>query len=219
MTKFNKIIMNPPFYEEKPAGKKRASKHLDIQIWDKAIEMFPDAETISLMSHTCLNMKGHKYVSSEYIGKFPGAGIDCALFTYNKNGPFITEFRDKYEDNGMKPWIRENDISDTGKSLCNLIDRKTKFNKEEPILEGYVAFHERSGRKIHAWKEGELPLKSNGKLCETLCYVKTSDPEKMKSWIMNEVSEQYATFIDRFKSGHVDRGFSKTVEVPEDLRP
>lgn len=57
------IIGNPPFYEAKPEGKKRAAAHLDIKIWDKVCRVFSDFDITFIMSHSCNQMKNHGFTA------------------------------------------------------------------------------------------------------------------------------------------------------------
>ena len=205
------IIGNPPFYEAKPAGKKRAAAHLDIKIWDKICRVFEKHEIVFIMSHSCNQMKNHGYTAISDEEQFPGVGISICIFE-RKPGEKPVEIISKYELNGKLDWLREHDMTKVcNHTLWHLIDRDwNKLNKLTEVPEGYLAFQERSGAHINTWLPGEE------KLSKTSCYVKTNNPEEMQKFFDEKVSPEYEKFIKEFGDKNVDRGFTKTIVVPED---
>lgn len=80
-----------------------------------------------------------------------------------------------------------------------------------------MAFHECSGAHIDTWLPGEETVLKNKKLSKTNCYVRTSNPEGMQQFFDETVSPEYEKFTKGFGDNHVDRGFTKTIVVPEEL--
>lgn len=212
------VIGNPPFYYPKPEGMKRTAAHLDIIIWKKILEYFPESQVVFIMSYTCNQMKNKGYTSISEIMPFSGAGILVCIFE-RKPGEKPVKIIKKYEANGKLDWLKEHDKTrECNHTLWHLINRgKLLKNYLDVVPEGYIAFHDRSGSHIDCWLPGEQTLLKKGKLSKTNCYVKTSNPEKMIEFFDTVVSPAYSVFIKKFGDCHVDRGFTKVIIVPEEL--
>lgn len=215
------FLGNPPFYFPKPDGFKRASSHLDSLIYKKILNEAPKSDIIFLMSHTCDQMKNMHYTSIEECDnkKFPEISIGISLFTHLQNAKEI-EIINKYEKNGKYKWLEENKLLN-GISLHDiLIDqyslkKKNIFN--EPLIpEGYIAFNERAS-KFKVFLEGELGIKSNGGHYKCLMFIKTNKQQEFKEWLEGKINIIYKQFVSQFVDIHIDRGFAKCIEVPEEL--
>lgn len=214
-----KIIMNPPYTTKVEKGRKRALD-LDFPIYKEACKHSKDV--------VCLMRRSQKYKKDgEYTGywetdengndiTFDGVGVEVAIFQHKLGFPTI-EIKSKYELNGKLDWIKQNDLTQKTITLWHLIDRDwDKFKLGEPVPKGYVALNEVSTKNFTVFTEGEVPLKKNGEPLRMLIYIKTSNSVAMKKWLLEYVNPLHNDFR-RFGDNNIDRGFTRTVEVPEEL--
>jgi hypothetical protein len=218
MPKFDVIVGNPPFYEEKPEGKKRAAPHLDSKIWLSLCEN-TSRHIIMVMSHGCNRMKnmGYTYMSEQF--PFPGAAIDVNIFE-RKSGEKEIDIVSKYETNGKYEWLKNNQV-DKYKSLSGLV---VNFKPEEindfTVPETYFAYHERSGKNIRTFVGGERTVKENGTPLTCIDYIKCKSQEQaiqLKEWFDKNVTPKYKEFT-KFGDCNVNRGFLQTIEIPSFMK-
>ena len=215
------VIMNPPYTTKVEQGRKRALD-LDYPIYK---EVCKHADEV-----ICLMRRSQKYKKDgEYTGywetdedgndiTFDGVGVEVGIFQHKKGLPNI-EIKSKYELNGKLDWIKENDLTKKTTTLWHLIDRDwDKFRLGEPVPKGYVALNEVSTKNFTVFTEGEVPLKKNGEPLRMLVYIKTSNGVAMKKWLLEYVNPLHNDFR-RFGDNHIDRGFTRTIEVPKELIP
>jgi hypothetical protein len=215
------VIMNPPYTTKVEQGRKRALD-LDYPIYKEACKHADEV--------ICLMRRSQKYKKDgQYTGywetdedgndiTFDGVGVEVGIFQHKKDLPTI-EIKSKYELNGKLDWIKENDLTRKTTTLWHLIDRdQNKFRLGEPVPKGYVAFNEVSTKNFTVFTEGEVPLKKNGDPLRMLVYVRTSNSVDMKKWLLEYVNPLHNDFR-RFGDNHIDRGFTRTVEVPKELIP
>lgn len=216
--KFDLIIGNPPYYEEKPEGKKRAAPHLDSKIWLSLCEN-TSRHIIMVMSHGCNRMKnmGYTYMSEQF--PFPGAAIDVNIFE-RKPGEKEIDIVSKYETNGKYEWLKNNQV-DKYKSLSGLV---VNFKPEEindfTVPETYFAYHERSGKNIRTFVGGERTVKENGTPLTCIDYIKCKSQEQaiqLKEWFDKTVTPKYKEFT-KFGDCNVNRGFLQTIEIPSFMK-
>lgn len=216
---FDKIIMNPPYTTKVEKGRKRALD-LDFPIYKEACKRSNDV--------VCLMRRSQKYKKDgEYTGywetdengndiTFDGVGVEVAIFQHKLGFPTI-EIKSKYELNGKLDWIKQNDLTQKTITLWHLIDRNwDKFKLGEPVPNGYVALNEVSTKNFTVFTEGEVPLKKNGEPLRMLIYIKTSNSVAMKKWLLEYVNPLHNDFR-RFGDNNIDRGFTRTIKVPEEL--
>lgn len=211
---FDHIIMNPPYTTKVEKGRKRALD-LDFPIYKEACKHSDDV--------VCLMRRSQKYKKDgEYTGyqeddiTFEGVGVEVAIFEHRRGLPTL-KIKSKYELNGKLDWIKQNDLTSKTTTLWHLIDRDwDKFKLGEPVPNGYVALNEVSTKNFTVFTEGEVPLKKNGDPLRMLIYIKTSNSVAMKKWLLEYVNPLHNIFR-RFGDNHIDRGFTRTIEVPEDL--
>lgn len=215
----DKIIMNAPYTTKVEKGRKRALD-LDFPIYKEACKHSKDV--------VCLMRRSQKYKKDgEYTGywetdedgndiTFDGVGVEIAIFQHKLGFPTI-EIKSKYELNGKLDWIKQNDLTQKTITLWHLIDRDwDKFKLGEPVPNGYVALNEVSTKNFTVFTEGEVPLKKNGEPLRMLIYIKTSNSVAMKKWLLEYVNPLHNDFR-RFGDNHIDRGFTRTIKVPEEL--
>lgn len=211
---FDHIIMNPPYTTKVEKGRKRALD-LDFPIYKEACKHSDDV--------VCLMRRSQKYKKDgEYTGyqeddiTFEGVGVEVAIFEHRRGLPTL-KIKSKYELNGKLDWIKQNDLTSKTTTLWHLIDRDwDKFKLGEPVPNGYVALNEVSTKNFTVFTEGEVPLKKNGEPLRMLVYIKTKDSQKMKKWLLEYVNPLHNVFR-RFGDNNIDRGFTRTIEVPEEL--
>ena len=211
---FDHIIMNPPYTTKVEKGRKR-SLDLDFPIYKEACKHSDDV--------VCLMRRSQKYKKDgEYTGYqeddiiFEGVNVEVAIFEHRRGLPTL-KIKSKYELNGKLDWIKQNDLTSKTTTLWHLIDRDwDKFKLGEPVPKGYVALNEVSTKNFTVFTEGEVPLKKNGEPLRMLVYIKTKDSQKMKKWLIEYVNPLHNVFR-RFGDNNIDRGFTRTIEVPEDL--
>jgi len=212
---FDHIIMNPPYTKKVEKGRQRALD-LDFPIYKEACKHSDDV--------VCLMRRSQKYKKyGEYTGYcedgivFEGVGVEVAIFEHKKGLPTL-KIKSKYELNGKLDWIKQNDLTQKTITLWHLIDRDwDKFKLGEPVPKGYVALNEVAGKNFTLFTEGEVPLKKNGEPLRMTVYIKTKDSQKMKKWLLEYVNPLHSDFLMRFGDAHIDRGFTRTIEVPEEL--
>ena len=214
--KFDIIIGNPPYYEEKPKGKKRTAPHLDSKIWLRLCEN-TSCHIIMVMSHSCNQMKnmGYTYMSEQF--PFPGAAIDVNIFE-RKPGEKEIDIVSKYEKNGKYEWLKNNQI-DKYKSLAGLVVWPEEINNST-VPETYFAYHERSGKNIQTFVGGERTVKENGTPLTCIDYIKCKSQEQaiqLKEWFNKNVTPKYKEFT-KFGDCHVNRGFLQTIEIPNFMK-
>lgn len=215
------VIMNPPYTTKVEQGRKRALD-LDYPIYKEACKHADEV--------ICLMRRSQKYKKDgQYTGywetdedgndiTFDGVGVEVGIFQHKKGLPTI-EIKSKYKLNGKLDWIKENDLTGKTTTLWHLIDRDwNKFRLGEPVPKGYVAFNEVSTKNFTVFTEGEVPLKKNGDPLRMLVYVRTSNSVDMKKWLLEYVNLLHNDFR-RFGDNNIDRGFTRTVEVPKELIP
>lgn len=216
---FNHIIINPPYTVKIEKGRKRALD-LDFPIYKEACKYSNDV--------VCLMRRSQKYKKDgEYTGYwetdedgndiiFDGVGVEVSIFQHRRGLP-VLKIKSKYELNGKLDWIKQNDLTRKTTTLWDLIDRDwNKFKIGEPVPKGYVALNEVSTKNFTVFTEGEAPLKKNGEPLRMLVYIRTSNSVAMKKWLLEYVNPLHNDFR-RFGDNNIDRGFTKTVEVPADL--
>jgi predicted RNA methylase len=216
---FDKIIMNPPYTTKVEKGRKRALD-LDFPIYKEACRHSKDV--------VCLMRRSQKYKKDgEYTGywetdedgndiTFDGVGVEVAIFQHKIGFPTLT-IKSKYELNGKLDWIKQNDLTRKTTTLWHLIDRDwDKFKLGEPVPKGYVALNEVSTKNFTVFTEGEVPLKKNGEPLRMLIYIRTSNSIAMKKWLLEYVNPLHNDFR-RFGDNNIDRGFTRTIEVPDEL--
>lgn len=211
---FDHIIMNPPYTTKVEKGRK-ISLDLDFPIYKEACKHFDDI--------VCLMRRSQKYKKDgEYTGyqeddiTFEGVNVEVAIFQHNKCLPTL-KIKSKYELNGKLDWIKQNDLTSKTTTLWHLIDRDwDKFKLGEPVPNGYVALNEVSIKNFTVFTEGEVPLKKNGEPLRMLIYIRTSNSVAMKKWLLEYVNPLHNVFR-RFGDNNIDRGFTRTIEVPEEL--
>ena len=214
--KFDKIIMNPPYTYKVEKGRKRALD-LDYPIYKLAIQHSDNV--------VCLMRRSQKYKKDGlYTGYeetvFEGVGVEVAIFEHISGKPVI-KIKSKYEENGKLDWIRKNDLTrKSNATLYNVIDRDCdKFKDLAVVPSGYVAFNEVSGKNFSVFTPGEMPHKKNSdEPLKMLVWVKTKDPIRMKEWLLNTVNPLHNEFR-QFSDNNIDRGFTRTIRVPDDLLP
>ena len=214
--KFDLIIGNPPYYEEKPEGKKRTAPHLDSKIWLRLCEN-TSCHIIMVMSHSCNQMKnmGYTYMSEQF--PFPGAAIDVNIFE-RKPGEKEIDIVSKYEKNGKYEWLKNNQLEKC-KSLACLVVKPKEINNYT-VPETYFAYHERSGKNIQTFVGGERTLKENGTPLTCIDYIKCKSQEQaiqLKEWFDKNVTPKYKDFT-KFGDCNVNRGFLQTIEIPSFMK-
>ena len=211
---FDHIVMNPPYTTKVEKGRKRALD-LDFPIYKEACKHSDDV--------VCLMRRSQKYKKDgEYTGyqedyiTFEGVGVEVAIFEHKIGLPTL-KIKSKYELNGKLDWIKQNDLTSKTTTLWHLIDRDwDKFKLGEAVPKGYVALNEVSTKNFTVFTEGEVPLKKNGEPLRMLIYIRTSNSVAMKKWLLEYVNPLHNVFR-RFGDNHIDRGFTRTIEVPEEL--
>lgn len=211
---FDHIIMNPPYTTKVEKGRKRALD-LDFPIYKEACKHSDDV--------VCLMRRSQKYKKDgEYTGyqedniTFEGVNVEVAIFEHKRGLPTL-KIKSKYELNGKLDWIKQNDLTSKTTTLWHLIDRDwDKFKLGEPVPNGYVALNEVSTKNFTVFTEGEVPLKKNGEPLRMLIYIRTSNSVAMKKWLLEYVNPLHNVFR-RFGDNNIDRGFTRTIEVPEEL--
>lgn len=211
---FDHIIMNPPYTTKVEKGRKRALD-LDFPIYKEACKHSDDV--------VCLMRRSQKYKKDgEYTGyqeddiTFEGVNVEVAIFEHKRGLPTL-KIKSKYELNGKLDWIKQNDLTSKTITLWHLIDRDwDKFKLGEPVPNGYVALNEVSTKNFTVFTEGEIPLKKNGEPLRMLIYIRTSNSVAMKKWLLEYVNPLHNVFR-RFGDNNIDRGFTRTIEVPEEL--
>lgn len=211
---FDHIIMNPPYTTKVEKGRKRALD-LDFPIYKEACKHSDDV--------VCLMRRSQKYKKDgEYTGyqedniTFEGVNVEVAIFEHKRGLPTL-KIKSKYELNGKLDWIKQNDLTSKTTTLWHLIDRDwDKFKLGEAVPNGYVALNEVSTKNFTVFTEGEVPLKKNGEPLRMLIYIRTSNSVAMKKWLLEYVNPLHNVFR-RFGDNNIDRGFTRTIEVPEEL--
>ena len=206
--------MNPPYTTKVEKGRK-ISLDLDFPIYKEACKHSDDV--------VCLMRRSQKYKKNgEYTGYqeddiiFEGVNVEVAIFEHKRWLP-ILKIKSKYELNGKLDWIKQNDLTSKTTTLWHLIDRDwDKFKLGEPVPNGYVALNEVSIKNFTVFTEGEVPLKKNGEPLRMLIYIRTSNSVAMKKWLLEYVNPLHNVFR-RFGDNNIDRGFTRTIEVPEEL--
>ena len=214
--KFNKIIMNPPFTEK---VNEKAYKPLDFPIYQLAMAENPSAEVVCLMRQSNKNRwKAGKYTDYDENITFPDVSCNVAIFVHDPKKPTIC-IKSKYEENGKLDWIRENELKN-GYSIEDFIDKRWDLFKDIKVVpKGYCALNEVSTKNFSAFEEGEAPIKKNGDVLKMLLFIRTKDSHAMKEWLLNVVNPLHNEFRNKYGDIHIARGFTRCIEVPEDLRP
>ena len=78
--------------------------------------------------------------------------------------------------------------------------------------------NEVSTKNFTVFTEGEVPLKKNGEPLRMLVYIRTSNSVAMKKWLLEYVNPLHNDFR-QFGDNNIDRGFTRTIEVPKELIP
>ena len=215
--KFDHIIMNPPYTVKVERGRKRALD-LDFPIYKMACNHSDDV--VCLMRRSQKYKKNGNYTGYSEDGiTFAGVGVEVGIFEYKADKPTI-KIKSKYEENGKLQWIRDNDLTGKNKNtLWHLIDRDyNKFKESTVVPHGYVALSEVSSKNFTVFIDGETPRKRNGEPLRMLVFIKTSNPVEMKEWLLNHVNPLHNEFR-KFGDNNIDRGFTRTVLVPDSLVP
>ncbi len=215
MNKFDHIIMNPPYTVKVEKGRKRALD-LDFPIYKEACKHSDNV--VCLMRRSQKYKKAGNYTGYDEKGiSFDGVSVEVAIFEHTE-GKQIISIKSKYEENGKLDWIRQHDLTYTGKSLWNLIDRDySKFKEGAPVPDNYVAMNEVSSKNFSVFLPGEMPVKKIGSgYLRMLVYIKTNNPIGMKQWLINTVNPLHNDFR-KYGDNSIDRGFTRTILVPDEL--
>ena len=217
--KFDVIIANPPYFEPVPEGKTRTSAHLDSKIWKSLLNI--SENIIAIMSSSCNQMQNMKYTYITEKFSYPGdANIDVCIFEHLK-GQSEVEIIKKSVLNGKQEWLVKNDKSSTNYTLWHAIDRKT-YGTFDVIPQGYIGLSEVSTKNFTIFLPNESILyksgKKQGQRQKMVALVKTNKPNDFKNWLLTEINPLHNKFKQTYDDIHIDRGFSKCIIIPDNLK-
>lgn len=217
--KFDVCIANPPYFEPVPEGKTRTSAHLDSKIWKAVLKI--SKNVIAIMSSSCNQMQDMQYtfITDKFL--YPGdVNIDVCIFEHLENKPILNIIK-KSVLNGKQEWLLKNNKSNNNYTLWHAIDRKT-YGTFDTIPQGYIGLSEVANKTFTIFLPNESVLyksgKKQGQRQKMVVLVKTSKPNDFKNWLLTIVNPLYNIFKQTYDDIHIDRGFSKCIIIPDELK-
>lgn len=217
--KFDVCLGNPPYFEPVPEGKTRTSAHLDSKIWKSLLKTCKNI--IAIMSSSCNQMQNMQYTYITDKFSYPGdVNIDVCIFEHLEGAPILNIIK-KSILNGKQDWLNENNKSNENYTLWHAINRKS-YGNFDIIPEGYIGLSEVSTKNFTIFLPNESILyttgKKQGQRQKMVALVKTNNPIEFKNWLLTEVNPVHNIFRQKYDDIHIDRGFSKCIIIPDNLK-
>lgn len=206
------IIGNPPYSVKVEEGRKRALD-LDLPIWDFIRKYAPKAKIDFLMKSSHNQKNNHGFTDTKDLGSNVFDGVNQSVSKYIHD-PAKEEiiFEERHKD--KHDWIKNNDKSSTNHTLNQMIEHK--HHDATIVPENYIVLSEVCTLNFTIWMPGESMIK-NGKLHSMKVFIPTSKPNELKNYLKNVVQPIHNKFLKDFKDHHIDRGFAKTIEIPDEF--
>ena len=209
------IIGNPPYSFKVEEGRKKAID-LDLPIWDFIRKTAPQAKIDFLMKSSHNQKNNHGFTDIKDLGSnvFEGVNQLVSKYVHDPNKEeLVFEERNKEKHD----WIKNNDKSNTNHSLNQMINHK--FESENPnttkVPSNYIVLSQVCTKNFTIWLPNESLIKSNGNVHSMKVFIPTSNPEELKQYLIDNVQPKHNVFRKKFKDQNIDRGFAKTVEIPD----